>query len=230
MFAITFTLSCSSGDDNNNNGGDPNNGGGVPFNENSQVYNEDGTKYTGNGIIEIVTGTCSYGNEPPVICPNDGLVVGNITNGIVNFSIPTEVPKEYLRDIDGFFDRKEGGSSYKCTDYTEGVEIFGNLLIMREMFVLTNSNREIIGDLGIDSWTAQSIERMTYIYLSKAGKFTCSLSVEEDGLIFKETININATEGWNKLYARYYMKGNPVTLEISTSNILKNEVKWIMHE
>jgi len=81
MLAITFTFSCSGGDDD----------GGSSFNENSQVYSFDGrnigTAYKGSGDIKITEG----GHGEILID------AGSVTNGIVNLKLPT-IPEEYLRE------------------------------------------------------------------------------------------------------------------------------------
>jgi len=83
MLALTFTFSCSSGDD----GGSGGQGG--SFNENSQVYNFDGrnigTAYKGSGIIKIVMIGNGDGNS---------LNAGSVTNGIANN--PRGISLEFL--------------------------------------------------------------------------------------------------------------------------------------
>jgi len=82
--AITFTFSCSGGDDDGGSSG----GQGTPFNENSQVY-KNGTAYEGSGIIKI-----RVRDEDSKII--DYINAGNVTDGIVDLKLPQTISDKYL--------------------------------------------------------------------------------------------------------------------------------------
>jgi hypothetical protein len=87
-----------------------------------------------------------------------------------------------------------------------------NVFINEDVFVLTNSSGENIGKLYIgDEQNSQGIQ---YWYFSKAGKITCG-----------NIIDINAKAGWNDMYVVV----NNGKKELSTNNILTNEVKWTLY-
>jgi len=44
---------------------------------------------------------------------------------------------------------------------------------------------------------------------------------------YNKIININAKVGWNKVYARFYLKDGIEIWEFSTTDILTKELKWI---
>jgi len=66
------------------------------------------------------------------------------------------------------------------------------------------------------------------VYFTKAGKITCNLQGEKGGVTWKEIFNIDAKNGWNKLYRRSYSKDGVSIEEFSTNNILTKELKWIL--
>jgi hypothetical protein len=222
--AMALTFSCSSGDDDenpspSNGGGSSSSGGqGSSFNENSQVYNEeDGAIYAGSGIIEVAS-HISCNNNPDGTggsCPDwsPSLIAGSVTNGIVRLELPNNIPNGHLEELDYY-------SNYDCTAYTEDIKMFGG------MFVLTNNNGEFIGSLDINYDGEQIQEQISYVYFSRAGKLNCKYEEEWEGRKFKDTINIEAKVGWNKVYVRGYMEGNMTIEEWSTNNILTKEIRW----
>jgi len=233
--ALTFTLSCSGGSGGGGEGGNwpggdgsSSSGGGTfprsssgseqggSFNVNSQIYNENGTLYTGNGIIEATSGVTYYSDKG---YEWDHLNAGNVTNGIVNLNLPQTIPNEYLRDFLGEENQRS------CTSYPENIKMFGG------GFVLTNSNKDYIGSLSTQFDDEQIFELFTYVYFTKAGKITCNLQGEKGGG-WKEISNIDAKNGWNKLYKRSYSKDGVSIEEISTNNILtkEKEMKWVIEQ
>jgi len=201
------------------------NGQGVPFNENSQVYREDGIPYKGNGVIKIYVWNDDE-NEYKII---DNISAGSVTDGIVNFKLPTTISDGYLKP---WIDEDE--QKY-CTNYPKDIKAF------RGRFVLTNSNGDIITELviGIDQNRDKSdyeYQGIEYMYFSKAGKINCNFRYEIDcavgeggeGSVYSKeecdsgiihSTNIDAKLGWNKVYYR----GNK-----STNNILTEEVRWVL--
>jgi len=206
--ALVFTFSCSSGGDDgggNSNGGVGSSvtggadGGGNQF---SQIYNgywDDndiyhiGDAYTGSGIIEIASSIECSSN-----CEWNGLKAGDVTNGIVKLELPENVPEEYLEE-----------DFESCSAPLKDIKIFGG------MFILTNSNKEYLGQLSIRYLDKQIREEIQYWYFSKAvkGKTTCD-DIEYD---------IDAKAGWNKIY----YNRRPAPRKISTKNILTKEMKWM---
>ncbi|MDR2593595.1 MAG: hypothetical protein LBC87_02355 [Fibromonadaceae bacterium] len=189
-FALTFTFSCSSGDDT---------GGSIPFNENSQIYNRDGrTLYKKNGIIEAYGGmTCDDYED----CEWH-VKVGSVTNGVVNLELDKAVPADkYLKN---FLDEEQSS----CTSYPENIKIFG------EEFVLTNGNGNIIGGLMIYYEDEQVIESIFYAYFSKDGKIACNSSKRTWNLDVKEGWNkIYLRRYNNKGAIREYSTNNILTKE-----------------
>jgi hypothetical protein len=213
LLALVFTFSCTSDGNSNGSGGSSvtggADGGGNQF---SQIYNgyydEDdvyhiGAPYTGGGIIEIASsiGCGSSSNEGNGGCEWNGLKAGSVTNGIVKLELPKNVPEEYLEE--DFF-----GS---CSAPLKDIKVFGVI------FVLTNSNKEYLGELRIRYMDKQIREEIMYLYFSKAvkGKTTCD-DIEFD---------IDAKAGWNKLY----YNRRPAPRKISTNNILTKEMKWMYY-
>ncbi|GBU25312.1 hypothetical protein R83H12_01955 [Fibrobacteria bacterium R8-3-H12] len=200
--AITFTLSCSSGDDDGEQGSS--------FNENSQIYygwDEDdkngncciyhiGEAYKGSGDIKIRI----YNKSDNEILIN----AGRVTDGIINLNLPKTIPDEYLKD------------------FSEEYPGCPNIKIFWEEFVLIN------GDGNIDRlsifYEDEVRESISYMYLPKAGKITCNYHN-----IF---INIDAKTGWNKTYMHMNLNidGSKSAAEISTNNILTKEMKWTIEE
>jgi hypothetical protein len=222
--ALAFTLSCSVGDDHNGGGGNNNgNGQGIPFNENSQIYyeylDEDdvyriGDAYNGSGVIKMQT----YDDDGNIII---GINAGNVSNGIVNLNLPTNISNGYLEDLS--FENLQG----YCTDYPKDIKVF------ERDFTLTNNNGEYIGELNIRYSDEQIAEGIAWWYFSKAVKITCNLEQSQDGR-YNSILNwyIDAKVGWNKMYLHYNWDrnyaGRVKTAEISTNNILTKEMKWII--
>jgi len=201
--AMAFTLSCSddkdeSGDGNNTNGNG--NGSEISFNENSQVYG-----FTSNGVIEVYDGGigCGGGSDGSNGCDWNGLMAGSVTNGIVNLNLPTNIPSTFLVDF-----IPDNGQRF-CSSYPQDLKVF------QGYFLLTDSNRDLLGTLKIGN---QFGEGISYGYFTKAGEITCRFEGEEE----VEIININAQAGWNKI--AFHRQGK--TFELSTNNILTKEVKW----
>jgi len=212
--ALALTISCSGGDNDNNGGGGGGTGGGVQFNENSQIYYENGTLFKGNGILEVADGISGDGDCNENGCEYhyywNGMPAGSVTNGIVSLNLPSNIPNEYL----WFFDVNDDRIS--CSSYSEGIKIA--FLGM----VLTNDNKDYLGELAITYEDEQIKEAISYMYSSKAGKITCNKK--------NDIYNIDAKIGWNKVYGhKNYTTG---TGEISTNNILtkEKEVKWIIYD
>jgi hypothetical protein len=218
--AMALTFSCSSGNDPDDNGGSNISG---DFNENSQVYNRDGSAYTSSGVIEMaLEGMGGHpvgeGSEGSVNVNWDpSLFAGSVTNGVVNLELP-RIPDETR-----YFSVPNSG----CTAFSEGVKISSVL------FVLTNSNREFIGELEVGYIDEQIAENMEYWYFSKAGKFICDFE-EEDSYNdeiqkYRIAINIDAKAGWNKMYLKTsYNEGNRTREELNTNNILTKEMRWTL--
>jgi len=224
VLAMAFTFSCSSGDDDNNNsgGGSPvtggADGGGNQF---SQIYNEDGTAYNGSGVIKIQI----YGLEiDDGFSPDTDTLIdaGKVTNGIVTLDLPTNIHDKYL--IKNFVDNDVLAPCFGDLKYLPGGR-----------FVLTNNNKNYIGNLDIfyeDENVAENFyEAIEYWYFSKAGKVACNLQDDDaDAFYRKQIINIDAKKGWNKIYLRVIYRKEGIdgirTGEISTNNIITKEVKW----
>ena len=191
------------GGGNNANG----NGQGVPFNENSQIYYEDGTLYTGSGIIEATRSIGCFGD----MCEWDHIRVGSVTSGIVNLELDkATITDEYLRDF------LNNNTQLSCTSYPENIKSFP------KFFVLTNSNKEYLGELDISYNDEQIFEGISYLYFSKAGKINCNSN---------RNYNIDAKTGWNKIYFHSnYSNGDMTERKYSTNNILtkEKEMKWIL--
>jgi len=217
LLALGFTLSCSSDDGGNgDDDGSPvtggADGGGNQF---SQIY-KDGTLYNASGVIEATDGMGGSGcsNENCGGPEWDHIRVGSVANGKVSLELDKAVlADEYLRD---FLDEDEQRS---CTSYPENIKKAGG------MFVLTN-NGNYIGSLIIYYEDDQIREAIDYEYFSKTGKIACNLQYEHS----KEIANINAKEGWNKIYFHAYRKDGIMIREWSTKNILtkEKEMKWIL--
>jgi len=233
VLALALIFGCSDGDNDNS---------GISFNENSQVYYAEddrifggnfiiGDTYTGGGTIEIYGGPFSASPIQPPPPPSfesnlpesyngtsieqNRLIAGNVINGIVKFELPKNIPNEYLYD---FLNEKEKGS---CTSYPKDIKMFGG------QFVLTNSDGENLGRLSISSNDGN--EGTSYMYFSKAGKITCNIKHEED-ITENNIMNMDVKEGWNQFYARETRSedGMTETNEISTTNILTKEMKWLL--
>jgi len=194
--ALALTFSCSSDkDDDKTPGGSPGTGGGEAS---SQVYNyNDGTPFTGSGVIKILVEKYRY----------DDLLInaGSVTNGIVNLQLPTTtIPDEYL-DSYGVF-------------ATNRSHAYGHL-------ILTNSNGERIGDLGITSGRVGpgETEGIQYDYFSEAVK------IDSTSTIAPIIYDIDAKIGWNKIYTHVNLAADGTTVlsvKYSTNNILTKPVKW----
>jgi hypothetical protein len=204
MFAMAFTFSCSSNDDDERGGVQ-----GEDFNESSQVYN-----YAGSGIIVAATGIgcsddegsdrgCDYG-EP-------SFIAGSVTNGVAKLELPRSISDEYLN------------KNFKACPASENIKIF------RATLVLTDSNRKYIGKFDIGYMDEQIEEGVVYWYFSKAVKATCNFEEEEDDRKYKYIINIDAKAGLNKIYFRVSREGNVKTENVSTNNVLANEAKWTLN-
>jgi len=192
-------------------------GQGVPFNENSQIYNgyydendvyHIGSAYKDSGVIKLV----AYEEDDNEVLIN----AGSVTNGIVKLNLPTNIPNEYLEP---YLDEDE--QKY-CTDYPKNIKVFGGI------FVLTNSNGDYIGRLGILYKDKQIMEMVYYFYFSKAGKITCKFDGEEMDIGYSEIVNINAKLGWNRIYVN--TNHAEETHKYNTDNILTKEVKWILEQ
>jgi len=175
-------------------------GGGIPFNENSQIYKSgDDAPYTGNGIIVISPSSDDYFK--------DEIVVGSVTDGIVNLQLPSTISDEWL----GVY------PAATCTESPNGLKYLG-----KNSFTLTDENDSYIGKLRItyqdkDKQIRQDIQ---YVYFSKAGKITCN--DEKNNTI----TNINAKVGWNRIY----MVVENVNVTISTDNILTKKINWTISQ
>jgi len=223
MLAMVFTLSCSDDkdDDSPSTGGGGDIGGGS-FNPNSQIYNKEcnpntkichiTTPYNGNGIIKI-----DY----------NGAIAGSVTNGIVNLQPPETIPQEMLRPYIGNEELLRS-----CSSYPPDIKIY------RPNFILTDSNGDRIGSLGlyIDYDDGKFGEGVSYLYFSKAGKITCNYYYEDEweGITEKSThiYDIDAKAGWNIIYLHEdFTSGTNIRTEVeksSTTNILTREMKWTL--
>jgi len=218
--ALAFSFSCSSGDDNDDNGGGG--GQGVPFNENSQIYDWDGSDYTGNGIIESVSGGVSCGGncvdgDCNRVCKWNGFKVGIVTNGIVKLELPDNIPDEHSVDF------LEESLFSGCPDTYKDIKTNSG------GFGLFKSDKEYVGGLVIRYADEQIYEQIAYMYFSKAGKITCNFKedVEEEGGLFNIDVDINAKKGWNKVYAKAKPNANGgADWKLTTNNILTKEMKW----
>jgi hypothetical protein len=215
-----------SGSSSSGGGSSSSGGQGVAFNENSQVYiynnGEDGLPYygpayTGSGILKIeIDGYIDgYYNEDAIL-----IDAGSVTNGIVNLELPNSIPDEYMEIID------------------MPPECQASKMFSVESFALTNSNREIIGNLRLRYAEEPNREEIMYLYFSKAGKTICNFEEEKyyDGELYKykHIINIDAKAGWNRGYMKRTWESSIVTasewrletIEVSTNNILTKEIRW----
>ena len=232
-FALTFTFSCSGGDDgdgnsNNSNGGfsSPSGGGssssggrqGVPFNENSQIYDEDGVLYKGSGDIKISTSNSWQYNEILIDA-------GSVTNGIVNLKLPQTIPDEYL---DKWFDVNDDENQLYCTSYPKY-----NIRTFVAQFVLISSNGDEIGSLSPYHLEYEEkiriSERIDYYYFSKAGKVTCKYKEEREGYTYIDDKDYDVKEGWNTIYLHRENTEKSKIHESSTNNILIKGVNWIIY-
>jgi uncharacterized protein (TIGR02145 family) len=213
VLAITFTFNACSNDDGGGGGGDGNgNGGGNNLTiENTQVFNNDGTKYTGNGNIKMYTTAEVSGSCNGEVCVSyfdwyPSLSVGKVTNGIVELQLPAkEVINEYLEPFTTFY---EG-----CEASPKDAKAF------RGWFLLTDNNEKYIKDLSI-AYPNEFVS-VSYTYFSKAAKANCNVEDYKENYI----IDIDAKEGWNKIYHRYYAE----YIEIST-NVPNGEAKWLFDD
>jgi hypothetical protein len=219
--AMAFTINACGSDDDS----DGSNGGVIPFNENSQIYNEDGSVYKGSGVIEMNIG--SYRSGLNGFYEWNGLIVGSVIDGIVKLEFPENIngKEDFLED---FFDYYGNNFKSSCTDYPKDIKS-----LERGHFVLTNSNRDYIGDLLIryryyDAWFDES-EEINYDYYSKAGKIACNKNYTGEYGNEHTLINIDAKVGWNKIYSHVIKTENSATGEWSTNNILTREMKWVLY-
>ncbi|GBU25307.1 hypothetical protein R83H12_01950 [Fibrobacteria bacterium R8-3-H12] len=214
--AITFTFSCSSGDDGGEQGGS--------FNENSQIYAgyEDendilhiGEAYKGSGNLYVTSSAGFDCSRDGSGCDWDHIRVGSVTNGIVNLNLPKSIPDEYLDDV------LSDESQNFCTSYPKGIKGWNH-----SFFVLTDINENYISTLGVTYGDEQGQEVIMYLYFSKAGKIAC-----EYGSHRKFIYSIDAKEGLNKIYVRQQIKDGIETIEYNTNNILTKEkdMKWIIY-
>jgi len=216
--ALALTFSCSGNDDPDGlssasgsgdvssssvtgGGGGSSGGGGILFNENSQIYNEDGSLFTGNGNLEMIWDRDCRQDGSRFFCTlYNSVIVGNVTNGIVNLKLPKNFPNEYM--IDRMY----------CPDFKDYKWFFGPILLI-------NDNEEIIGDLRIYNEIQES---MFYGYFSKAEKIACNLQGEVEEYVF----DFDVKEGWNNYYFRVENKTGVRVLTMTTNNILTKEVKY----
>ena len=201
IFALAFTLSCSS-DDGDDNGGAT--GGGYDTLD-SQIYDignipegcSDGTclkKWNGNGTITLT-----------FICPNENIHVngGKITNGKISLDLPdvSEIPEGCFGDMEdavAIIDESEGMS--------EEVEQF-----MRQNISISPPNAKstysvvigVLSDANVCTVQAQNINGKNEGVSAEIGYFldpvtmTGNLSLDDYN---KMTISVNATTGWDMLY------------------------------
>jgi len=125
--------------------------------------------------------------------------IGSIKSGIINLELPTTISDDYLLNPSDFQEFSE------CT-YSKDFKFLSGY------FVLTNGYQRFELDIGY--WDEQIRETIGYSYYSKAGKITCS------------GVTIDVKKGWNKGYKRCIRSGEDEICELSTNNILKNEVRW----
>jgi hypothetical protein len=224
-FAMAFTFSCSSGDDEDSPsvpgdgssssivGGSSSSGGGNntidDFDETSplQVYNEDGTKFEATGDLKAIF--CDE-NE---VC--DGVTVGSITSGLAKLQLPSIVADRYLYDISRIH-REERGCAVSQQDAK----------VVAVDYVSLDGDNNALMEIGYyENGVYQAIQ---FFYYSKDTQITCNWEGEneKDGK-YAHKVNIDAKAGWNKVY---YVKNNSndsEETERSTDNILTKDVKWI---
>jgi len=202
--ALAFIISCSS-DDNKGDGGSlvtgGADGGGNQF---SQIYIKHyDMENNVSPIGEAYEGSGVIEIEvwdeayKKII---DNINAGSVTDGIVKLELPKTIPDKYLINV---------SSLQGCPNSYKDIKIFVG------EFALTDNNGKI-GRLEIEDGYAR--EGIGYYYFSKAGKITCNSSRDDN-------LNIDAKEGWNKIYWRYNQTGM-----YSTENILTKEVKWVLKE
>lgn len=101
-FALAFTISCSSDNDN----------GDDSFNENSPISN-----YTGNGVIKIELDEESLINA------------GSVTNGVVKLELPN-IEDKYLIEFSDELEWDEEEIADYCTNYSKDIKIAGGGFVL----------------------------------------------------------------------------------------------------
>jgi len=162
---------------------------------------------------------------------------GNVTDGIVNLDLPNKISDKYL----SIFEEKG------CNIFPENIQYYSPGFIITNdkesriyLRIKSQSEWELleIDDENVMMYTTEGID---YIYFSKAGKITCNYEYEFHGDKHKTIMNIDAKEGWNKIYFHSigykHLWGfeteysNEYSTEKSTNNILINEteLKWFLN-
>jgi len=207
VLAFTFTLSCSSSNDNGGVVGNapgtssPSGGGG---DLDSQVYYyEDGSLYIGSGVISI---------------ESTNLNAGEVINGKINLQLPT-VPYVLLEAL---WPDAEG-----CTFIPNDIRgLFG------DCFTINIGGSKECLTLGAGDGKGDISQAIFYWYFSSGGKITCSSRKESEssGSITISNVNIDAQAGWNKIYYVKFRNSstNTRSYDYSTNNILTQEVKWFI--
>ena len=196
VLAITFTLSCSSNDPEDNSGGGSVKNITVDFiyNRNTMTCNDDGCsgeKWIGNGTVRMEA------------CDDDGLYVGEIVNGTLSLNLPStsEIPQSCFYNATQVF---EGASVSQSDvkivwgDYDFNVDGIGN-----------DGNPYNILKFETQAGWQNATERVRgrYFYFSKAARITGG------------DYNINASEGWNEVY--FIGNSSRATTDLSTIGGIK---------
>jgi len=170
-----------------------------------EIGNDNSISFDENSQIYNYSDGSSYvGDEVIEICADGGcLRTGSVANGIVNLELPINVPYGYL----------EVDDNTGCSGSLKDVRVF------QGDFKLSNGSA-----LHIRYRDNQIREDVNYSYYERAGKLTCNIANP------KMSVTIDAKSGWNKIYSRrIYDANRNMTLEVSTKNILTNEVKWLLY-
>jgi hypothetical protein len=206
-FAITFTLSCSSGNIGDVGGGGVNGGSSnlsdlpkdaylIEYDDDDKIVTKN--KYDGNGEITLRIYD-EYGEK------YETKPAGKIQNGQVSLNLP-DIESKYLENLN--WEEVPDGVNFSFPENTAAIEV--------SLYVTTPDKSGCRMRLRGDN------VKTDIMYFSKSGKVTgTERRCEDNGVCYDTNYDYNISKGWNVLYGYSYYDVNDVRHETTTTHLLK---------